>query len=148
MKTNRRLPLAACFLMATLALGCAALSPVEETQTLHQRVVQYMQAHVDGKWELAYSYLDSSSRAKVTRESYVKRPRNLPYRGFAVEEVRILPAGDRATVKVKIDVRFMGYDFKGAPQTQEWVREEGEWFVQAQPPQAPRHPFGAPQQQK
>ncbi len=148
MKTNRRLPLAACLLMATLALGCAALSPVEETQALHQRVAQYMQAQVDGKWELAYSYLDPSSRAEMTRESYLKRPRNMPYRGFAVEEVRILPAGDRATVKVKIDVRFMSYDFKGAPQTQEWVREEGEWFVKAAQQQAPRHPFGSPQQQK
>ncbi len=135
MKTNGRMPLAAaCFLFLILVAGCAALSPVTVKQeTLEERAKHYMQAQIDGKWDIVYSYFDSSSRAKVTRESYVKRTRNLAYRGFGIGEVTVLPSGDRATVKVKIDVRFMGYDFKGASQTQEWVKEQGEWFVKSEP---------------
>ena len=43
----------------------------------------------------------------------------------------MLPSGDQATVKVRIDISFMGYNFKGAPQTQNWVKEKGEWFVKS-----------------
>ena len=59
----------------------------------------------------------------MERESYVNRTRNLSYKGFGIEEITMLPSGDKATVKVKIDISFMGYDFKGAPQKQDWVKE-------------------------
>ncbi len=135
MRTHGRLSLAAAYiLVAGLLAGCAALShePAKK-ETLEERVKQYMQAQVDGKWDSVYSYFDSSSRAKVTREGFVKQPRNLPYRGFVIDGITT-PSGDRATVKVKIDISFMGYNFKGAPQTQEWVKEGGEWFVKYDPP--------------
>jgi hypothetical protein len=131
MKSNRRTLLAAvCCLMLILSAGCAALSPITAKQeTLEERVKNYMQAQVDGKWNLVYSFFDKSSRERTARESYVNRPRNLPYKGFGIEEITLLHSGDQATVKVKIDLFFMGYDFKGAPQTQNWVKESGEWFV-------------------
>jgi hypothetical protein len=148
-KTNRRLPLAlACFLMMIFAAGCAAVSPVTATrETLEERVKQYMQAQIDGKWDTVYSCFDDSSRAKLTRESFVKGSRSLPYRGFAIQEITLLPSGDRATVKVGIDFRIRGYDFTGPFQLQEWIAERGEWFVKYEPPQG-KNPFTPQEKQQ
>ena len=149
MKSNRRTLLAAvCFLMLILSAGCAALSPITAKQeTLEERVKNYMQAQIDGKWHRAYSFFDSSSREKVARESYVNHTRNLSYKGFATEEIKMLPSGDQATVKVRIDISFMGYDFKGAPQTQNWVKERGEWFLKSEL-QSRKTPFDMQEKQK
>jgi hypothetical protein len=134
--------------MLILSAGCAALSPITAKQeTLEERVKNYMQAQIDGKWDLAYSFFDSSSREKVSRESYVNRARNLSYRGFAIEEITMLPSGDQATVKVRIDISYMGYNFKGAPQTENWVKERGEWFVKSEP-QSRKTPFDTQEKQK
>lgn len=149
MKSNGRMLLAAvCCLMLILSAGCAALSPIPTKQeTLDERVKNYMQAQIDGKWDHAYSFFDSSSRETVSRESYVNRTRNLSYKGFAIEEITMLSSGDQATVKVRIDISFMGYDFKGAPKTQNWVKERGEWFVKHEP-QSRKTPFDTPEKQK
>jgi hypothetical protein len=131
-KSNgRTLLAAACCLMLILLAGCTALSSATVKQeTLEERVNHYMQAQMDGKWDRAYSFFDSSSRERETRESYVNRTRKLSNRGFSVVEIKMLPSGDQATVKVKTDVQYMGYKFEGVSQTQNWVREGGEWFVQ------------------
>jgi hypothetical protein len=147
-RNGRTLLAAVCCLIVILSAGCAALSPLTaKGETLEERVKNYMQAQIDGKWDLAYSFIDSSSREKVARESYVHRPRNLSYRGFGIEEITMFPAGDQATVKVKIDISTMGYDFKGAPQTQSWIKERGEWFVKSEP-QSRRTPFGEQEKPK
>ena len=41
-------------------------------ETLEERVKNYMQAQIDGKWDRVYSFFDSSSRQKISRESYVQ----------------------------------------------------------------------------
>ena len=134
--------------MLILSAGCAALSPITAKQeTLDERVKNYMQAQIDGKWDRAYSFFDSSSRETVSRESYVSRTRKLSYKGFGIEEIKTLPSGDQATVKVRIDISFMGYDFKGAPQTQNWVKERGEWFVKSET-QSRKTPFDTQEKQK
>ena len=150
MKSNRRTLLAAvCFLMLILSAGCAALSPITAKQeTLEERVKNYMQAQIDGKWDRAYSFFDSSSRERVARESYVNQTRKLSYKGFAIEEITMLPSGDQATVKVMIHISFMGYNFKGAPQKQDWVKERGEWFVKPKPePESQKTPFDTQKKQ-
>ena len=132
MNKNRRTLLAAlCCLIIILSTGCAALSPVKQ-ETLEERVNKYMQAQIDGKWDRAYAYFDSSSRETISLENYINRTGKVAYKGFEIEEVMVLPSADQATVKVRIDISFMGYDFKRAPQTQNWVKEKGEWFVKAQ----------------
>jgi hypothetical protein len=135
-RNKRRTLLAAvCSLMLALSAGCAALSPLTTKQeTLEERVKSYVQAQIDGKWDRAYSFFDASTREKIPREGYVRRTGKVAYKGFEIEEITVLPSGDQATVKVRIDISFMGYDFKRAPQTQNWVKEKGEWFVNSQPP--------------
>jgi hypothetical protein len=132
-KNNGRMLLAAaCCLMLILSAGCAALFPTKE-EPLEERVKNYLQAQIDRKWDRAYEFLDSSSREKVTRESYVNQPRRLPYRKFTIEEITVAPSGDQATVKIKTDVSYKGYNFKGASQIQHWVKEKGGWFVKSGP---------------
>jgi hypothetical protein len=146
MKNRRKaLSAAAGWLVLILLAGCAALSPPPTKQeTLEERVKNYMQAQVEKKWAQAYSFFDTSSREQITRDGYLSQTRKLAYKEFAIEEITVLPSGDKATVKVRIDIAFMGYVFPRAPQTQEWVKEGGAWFVKHKA--APRiTPFDKPQ---
>jgi hypothetical protein len=115
-----------------LSAGCAALSPITATkESLEERAKNYMQAQIDRKWDRAYTFFDSASREGETRESYLSRSRKLSNKGFKIEEIKVLPSGDQATVKVSIDISYMGYNFPGVSQTQNWVYERGEWFVKS-----------------
>ena len=140
MKSRRRtLAAAVWFLMVLLSVGCAAL-PTTKQETLEERVHQFMQAQIDKKWDSVYSFFDSSFREKVSRESYVHQTRKMSYKGFGIESITMLPSGEQATVKVRIDISFRGYDFKRAPQTQNWVKEKGGWFVKSEPSKNPFSP--------
>jgi hypothetical protein len=144
---GKTLVAAACLLALLVTAGCAALSsPTAKRESLEERVRSYMQAQIDKKWDRAYSILDSSSRGRVTRESYIAMPRKIAYTGYTIDEIAVHPGGDEATVKVKIDIFVMGFDFKRGPQTQSWIKEKGEWFVKAEPPSR-KTPFG-PQEKR
>ncbi len=151
MKMNGRTVLtAACCLMVILLAGCAALSPrtaKEESLALEERAKNYMQAQIERKWDRAYAFLDSSSREKVARGSYVYRSRKVNPKAFTIEEIKVLPSGDQAIVKVRVDMPYMGYTFKGVSQTQSWVKEQGEWFVSSAPAQSRKDPPGAKEKQ-
>jgi len=120
----------ACCLLLILLAGCAALSSLTaKRESLEERVKNYMQAQIDRKWDRAYTFLDRSSRENMTRENYVSRTRKTSNTGFTIGEVTMLPSGDQATVKVRMDISYMGFNFKAVSQTQNWVKERGEWFV-------------------
>jgi hypothetical protein len=142
--TRRRLTAAAgCLMLILLAAGCAALSPPASKQAaLEERVKDYMQAQIDQKWDKAYAFFDTFSRQEVPRDSYMQKPRQAAYTDFTIEEITMLPSGDQATVKVKIDISFMGYELKQAPHQQEWVKENGSWFVKI-PAKSQESPFGS-----
>ena len=124
---GRTLLAAACCLIVILLAGCAALSsPSAKQETLEERVKNYMQAQIEGKWDHAYSFLHSSYREKVSKENYVHRARELSFKGFAIEEITMLPSGDEATVKVRIDLSYMGYVFPRAPEKQTGRRKRGD----------------------
>lgn len=145
------LPAATACLIVVLFTGCAALSSlIKKQETLEERVKGYMQAQIDKEWDRAYSFFDSASRKEVPRGTYLNQPRKLSYTGFRIEEITVLPSGDQATVRVRIDLLFMGYEFKGdkgGPERQEWVKEKGAWFVKA-PHLAQAAPMGQPRQDK
>ena len=129
-RNGRTLWAAACCLVLILLAGCAALSSLTaKGESLEERVKNYMQAQIDRKWDRAYTFLDRSSRENMTRESYVSRTRKTSNTGFTIGEVTMHPSGDQATVKVRMDISYMGFNFKAVSQTQHWVKERGEWFV-------------------
>ncbi|MHB8909178.1 MAG: nuclear transport factor 2 family protein, partial [Syntrophales bacterium] len=129
-KNGRTLVAAACCLMLILTAGCAALSPAKE-EPIEERVKNYMQAQMERKWDRAYEFFDSSSREKVARDSYVYRVRTVNFKAFKIENIEVLPSGDEATVKVRMDIPYMGYNFQGVSQMQTWVKEKGQWFVKS-----------------
>lgn len=148
MKNTKRTLWAAVCMIVILVAGCAALSPQSAKQeTLEERVKNYMQAHSDRKWEQVYSFFDASSREKTSRESYLSRSRKLAFKRYEIKEITVLPPGDRATVKVTYDISMMGLDFKGAPETQNWVKENGGWFIN-RPEASSKNPFSSQQKQK
>ncbi|MHB9098047.1 MAG: nuclear transport factor 2 family protein [Syntrophales bacterium] len=120
----------------------------EESLALEERVKNYMQAQIDRKWDRAYTFFDSSSREKVARESYVYRPRKVNFKAYTIEEIKVLPSGDQATVRVRMDIPYRGYTFKGVSYMQNWVKENGEWFVESGPAQSGKNPFTTPENQK
>jgi hypothetical protein len=134
--------------MLILSAGCAALSPITAKQeTLEERVKNYMQAQIEGKWDRVYSFFDTSTRERISRDSFMNRTRQLSFKGFGIEEINMVPSRDEAKVKVRIDISFMGYNFQGAPQEQSWVKEKGEWFVKSEP-QSRKTPFDTQEKQK
>ena len=145
--TGRALVAAACCLIVILLAGCAALSPLTKQETLDERVKNYMQAQIEGKWDHAYSFFHSSYREKVSKENYVQQGRKLSYKGFAIEEITVLPSGGEATVKVRIDLSFMGYVFPRAPQKQVWAKEKGGWFIKGSD-KGEMAPLAPPRQKK
>jgi len=128
------LRVAAICLMLVLSAGCAALPSITaKRESLEERVKNYMQAQMDRKWDRAYTFLDKSSRDTVTLESYLSlnRTRKTSNTGFAIGEITMFPSGDQATVKIRMDVSYMGFNFKAISQAQNWVKERGEWFVKS-----------------
>jgi hypothetical protein len=126
--------LTACLLLF-LVVGCAGLSPKasDKKATLEERVQKYMQAQVDQQWNTAYSFLNASSREQTPREQYIQQTRKATYTGFEIDEINVLPEGDKAKVRVRIDISFMGFELKRAPHNQEWVKEKGVWYVNIHP---------------
>jgi uncharacterized protein YchJ len=145
---NRRIPFITILglIVIFLAAGCAGLSPSssDAPASLEDRVKAYMQAQIDGDWNKAHAFLNAASRDKTPREKYIHQTRQATYTGYEVVETAVLPSGEQAKVKVKIDVSFMGYELKGAPHNQTWVKENGQWFVDLYPQSTP---FDAPKEQ-
>lgn len=117
------------FIALLLLAGCATLQEKKHSQSLEKRVSEYMQAQIDRKWDKVYTFFDSSYRKTVSQESFAQTPRNIAFKAFKVEEIKVSPSENQATVKVKIDIEFQSFTFPDAPQTQKWIKENGNWFL-------------------
>lgn len=131
---NRRIFLALLpFLALTFSIGCAFFPPQRPEESLQKRVEGLMQAKIDGKWDVVYTFYDASFRNAVSKENFANRTRNLRFKGFKIEEIEMLPSSKEARVKVGMDISLQGFDFKDAPKNQHWIKEEGKWFLKVQP---------------
>ena len=135
---RRKLLVSSCCLIVILLAGCAASTSLGTKQEpLDERVKNYMQAQIDGEWDHVYSFFHSSYSEKVSKEAFVNQDRKVSFKRFEIEEITVLPSGDEATVKVRIDISIMGYVFPRAPQKQNWAKENGGWFVKGSDKTAP-----------
>ncbi len=128
MKIHRISQALMLFIALLLMAGCATLQG-KHGQGLEERVSEYMQAQIDRKCDEVYTFFDSSYRKTVSRESFAQTPRNIAFKAFKVEEIKISPSENQATVKVRIEIEFQGFTFPDAPQTQNWIKENGDWFL-------------------
>ena len=108
--------------------GCATLSsPRNEEDVLIDRVVQMMDAKVAGKWDLVYDFYDPAIRPKAPGEGSPPAGRNI-FEDYVIESLEILESGEEARVEISNDISVQGFDFKGAPEVQHWVKVKRKWY--------------------
>jgi hypothetical protein len=118
--------------------GCAALSPQrDEPMALKNRVAALHQAKVEGDWSSVYDFFYSGYREKRTKTQFLSKPKGMNFKNFEVGKVEIAPSGDSATVEVKEDFSYQGYEFDGYFKPQTWVKENGEWVFKLDPKAKP-----------
>ncbi len=127
------------FVFVFLSAG-HAFSQQKPEELLRKRVMELMQAKIGGKWDVVYTFYDSNFRNATSKESFLNRPRKMSFKNITIEKIEILPSGKEAKVEVKSDVTMQGFDFKGAPSKQHWIKEEDMWFQKVNPKM---NPFGA-----
>ncbi len=121
------------FLALILSIGCAHCPPQSQEESLQKRVEGLMQAKIDGKWDVVYTFYDASFRNAVARENFAQKTKNISFKAFRIEKIEILSSGKEARVKVATDISFQGFDFKDAPKNQHWIKEKGKWFLKVTP---------------
>ena len=120
------------------SMGCASFLPSQrEEVSLKKRVEALMQAKIDGRWDLVYDFYDTSFRKTTSRESFSRRTRKMLFKAYLIEEIAVLPSANEANVKVKVDILLQGFDFKGAPENQCWIKKKGDWFLKINPQKNP-----------
>ena len=110
------------------ACGCATLSSQkDEKNVLRGRVAQMMDAKIAGDWGLVYDFYASTARPKASTEESTPA-RGVVFKDYVIENLEILESGEEARVEISNDISVQGFDFKGAPEVQRWVKAKGKWY--------------------
>lgn len=125
----------ACAVAFLLTMACDLKKPEERVRESAQTM---MQAKVDGKWDQVYDLYDADYRKTITREDFIKRPRNTTYKGFAIESVEVLPSGTEAVVRMTETVSVQTFEFKSPVIPQRWIKaDDGKWYQRVEESQNP-----------
>lgn len=116
-----------------LMLGCATSPPLKPEDALQKRVDGLMQAKIHDKWDVVYSYYNSSYKKAVSQNQFLQISRKVKFKSCKIEKMDILPEENEANVKVKYDISMGGFDFKNASENQHWVKEGRQWFLKVNP---------------
>lgn len=109
--------------------ACAGMPFKSSEESLRQRVDQLMNAKAADDWDMVYDFMDSSYRNGVTKQNFLKMNREIRFSNYRFETLDIDPSGNMAVVKVKYDMSVKVFDFKDQMETQQWIREDGEWYL-------------------
>lgn len=113
------------FTVASVAPATAADTP----KALEKRVTDYMTALIAKNWDMMYGFHDMEFRKAVSKESFLARARNVDVKEFRIADTAVAKDGQSAEVKMMWVIQFQGYTFKDAPKNQQWVLENGDWFL-------------------
>lgn len=117
-------------ILAMGSAGCAALKKTSPEQSLGERVEAMMQAKMNNDWGTVYTFFDETFQKQESKEVFANKPREMVLKSYTIESMEINSAGNEATVKIKSDIQARGFDFKGTPETQQWIMETGVWRLQ------------------
>jgi hypothetical protein len=130
---NERTVIASLLLIVWVVFTLAGCTTPFSSQTpevsLQERVTAYMQARVDGRWNDVYDFFDSSIKESLSRDQFVAQPSNMVFTGFQIDSIDVAASGKEAEVVVKVDFNVQGFDFKGTPQKQTWIKEGRSWYI-------------------
>jgi len=133
-KTNKTLTiLFISILMAFALTACSTFPTRPADQAVRLRADELMKAKINKDWAKAYTFFDESYRKTVSENQFIRKIEKIDIKAFTIESITVEPGGDRVTVKVKSDVSLGGFDFKGNTETQHWIKQDGEWFLQVPP---------------
>lgn len=112
--------------------ACAGMPFKSSEESLRQRVDQLMNAKAADDWEMVYDLMDSSYRKRVTKQNFLNMNREIQFSNYRFESLDIDPSGDTAVVKVKYDMSVKVFDFADQVETQQWVRENWQWYLKVE----------------
>ena len=113
--------------------GCQTFSfHRPDEKVLENRTAEMMAARVTQNWGTVYDYLTPDYKQTISKQGFQNMPRNIFYRNFSLESIRIDPTGDKAKVVVKYDMTMMGYEVKNHRETQNWIKKGGKWYFVAE----------------
>lgn len=119
-------------MIAMVTNACSTMSQRLSKQTpeeaLRSRVEKLMNAKVNNDWAEVYDCLASSYRKEMAQKDFVQMKRDMRFIKYTIDSIEIQPSGDEAIVKLKYDVKMQSFDFNDRPETQHWIKEDGNWF--------------------
>ncbi len=113
--------------------ACSTFQRKPPQEALKERVEGLMEAKVNNNWTKVYTFYDPNFKKTTTQEGFAGMNRGVSFSNFSIESIDIAPSGTEATVKVKYDVSMKGFDFKGTPEIQKWIKEGSHWYLHIKP---------------
>lgn len=110
-------------LLMGVVVGCVGIEnggEVDRTERLRERVSDFLEARNNSKL---------TEMRKFYKEPGQARLGNVMIRDGKIEALEITKSERRARVKLKANMQAMGFTFKNVPQTQEWVWDNGDWYI-------------------
>ena len=121
---------------AAIMNACSLMHREPPEEALRERVDAMMNARINNDWEKVYTYLDSSYRKNESKDSFLNKKRDANTTTFTIDQIDIQPSGAEATVKLKNDLNMKGFDLKNNLETQNWIKEDGQWYLQVKTDEA------------
>lgn len=120
-------------IMITVLFSCSTIRTAPDEKNLHNRAEKLWEAKVEGDWETIYNMTVESYREKVQLEKFARAP-FLNVLSFSIKEIKAEPPEAR----VMVEYRFAHQSFEfDAIAKDEWVWENGNWFLNMKPMRLP-----------
>lgn len=115
-------------------ISCAHLPGfgVSDEEALRERVVRVWEAKIKKDWGTVYDLTWEEFKKEVSREQFVGAA-NLEVNRFEIKDLEIRPEERRATVMIRFDMTYLGFQLRGTEIKEEWMREAGSWFLIQRP---------------
>jgi hypothetical protein len=126
-------------LAATIMNACSLMHRKPPEELLRERVNEMMNARVDLDWGKVYTYFDASYRKSESKESFLNLQRGAYTTAFTIEAIDVQPSGNEALVKMKCDLNMKGFDLKDNSETQNWINEDGQWYLKMKTDKAEKY---------
>ena len=123
-------------LLLFVLAGCQTMGvsrPGPEAR-LRERVEAFWTARAADDRMALYDFHTPEYRSEVSLQEYVRRG-NITYSDWSLRSLEIKPSGDLASVMVQTDMTFAAFAFEDLSLTQDWVRGEDTWYLEALTPQ-------------
>lgn len=120
-----------CLLIGGYACVRANVAVEDRESQLLSRVEAFMRARELSDLKLMKNFYRTEESAKTG---------NMLYTGGEIVSHKILEGENRADVKIEVNFRVMGFEFKKVPQVMTWIWEKGDWYLDAPTSRGPMLP--------